>query len=101
MRKLPADRWLQVGAVVFGAGALLVVSWLVYVISAKESFWQWPGVLGAVISAAGAVFLVVGFFRKEDPARRDSGDTPNVDAVIHGDIRKSNVQIGKNNRIRR
>jgi hypothetical protein len=101
VRKPKADRWLQVGVAVFGAGALLVVSWLIYAKTSNESFGDWPGLSGVAISAVGLAFLIVGFFitdETSDPS--DSEDSAQVRANIRGGIRNSIVQIGKKNRVR-
>ena len=101
MRKPPADRWLQVGVAVLGAGSLIAVSWLIYVETASESFWAWPGVLGVVISALGLFFLIVGFLmRDEPPESTDRAGPAETQADIRGGIRRSKVAIGTRNRIR-
>jgi hypothetical protein len=60
------DRWLAVGGAIFGAGALLVISWLIYAIQSKANFWSWPGITGVAVAAAGFVALVVGFLMPKD-----------------------------------
>ena len=51
------DRWLAFGGAIFGVGALLVVSWLIYVIQSKTSFWSWPGIAGVAVGAVGPAAL--------------------------------------------
>jgi uncharacterized membrane protein YjfL (UPF0719 family) len=61
-----SSRWLAVGGAVLGVGALLAVSWLIYAVQSKTSFWSWPGIAGVVVGAVGFVALVVGFVMPKD-----------------------------------
>ena len=35
-------RWLAVGSAVLGVGALLAISWFIYVRQSDAGFWSWP-----------------------------------------------------------
>ena len=60
------DRWLALGGAVFGAGALLVISWLIYAFQSKADFWAWPGITGVAVGGVGFVALAVGFTMPKD-----------------------------------
>jgi hypothetical protein len=63
MRRLSSSRWLAAGAAVFPTGAALAIAWLIHVKEAPElqSYWSWPGTVGAVATAVGFIMIVVGF----------------------------------------
>jgi hypothetical protein len=61
-----SGRWLAIGSAVLGVGALLAVSWLIYAVQSKTSFWSWPGITGVAIAGGGFVALVVGFVMPKD-----------------------------------
>lgn len=69
---MSSGRWLAVGSAVLGVGALLVVSWLVYAIQSKTSFWSWPGTAGVIIAGVGFVALLVGFVMPENEEQASS-----------------------------
>jgi tetratricopeptide (TPR) repeat protein len=105
---MSSGRWLAVGGAVLGVGALLAVSWLIYAIQSKTSFWAWPGITGLAIAAVGFVALVVGFVVPADedgaiatPALERSVSTGkrgqtvigNTGIVISGDVTGSTVRL--------
>jgi hypothetical protein len=63
---LSSGRWLALGSAILGVGGLLVVSWLVYAIQSKTSFWSWPGIVGVTVAGIGFVALGVGFVLPKD-----------------------------------
>lgn len=86
---MSSGRWLAVGSAVLGVGALLAVSWLIYAIQSRTSFWTWPGVTGVAVAAVGFVVLAVGFVMPTDEER-----VP-VQQTLHAGPRSTNVQAGR------
>ena len=85
------DRWLAVGGAIFGAGALLAISWLIYAIPSKTNFWSWPGITGVAVAAMGFVALVVGFVTpKEREAERAAAQQ-----TLHAGAHSTNLQAGR------
>ncbi len=82
-----SSRWVGVGAAVLGVGALLTISWLVYVSQSHSSYWSWEGTLGVVLSGIGAVMLVIGFVMPGD-------ETP-VHMVQRGGPSSVNIQASR------
>jgi hypothetical protein len=68
------DRLVAVGGSILGVGALLAISWLIYVTQSKISFWAWPGIAGVCMAAVGCAALVVGFVMPGDKERGGSAD---------------------------
>jgi hypothetical protein len=85
------DRWLAVGGAIFGAGALLVISWLVYAVQSKTGFWSWPGITGVAVAAAGFGGLAVGFVM---PKEADKAPAPTRQSQRAGP-RSTNSQAGR------
>jgi hypothetical protein len=83
------DRWLAVGAAIFGAGALLVISWLVYALQSKADFWSWPGSTGVAGAGVGFVALAIGFLMPKDAA-----DSPGRQ-TLHAGAHSTNYQAGR------
>jgi hypothetical protein len=86
------DRWLAVGGAIFGAGALLAISWLVYAAQSKTGFWSWPGITGAAATAIGFVGLVVGFVMPEGTADKAPGP---ISLSLRAGRRSTNSQAGR------
>ncbi len=63
---MSSGRWLAVGSAVLGVGALLAISWLVYVRQNHLGFWSWPGTTGVVVGVLGTLILVVGLVIPKD-----------------------------------
>jgi hypothetical protein len=55
-----ASGWLAVGGAVFSVGALLAISWFIYVRQAHSAFWTWPGAIGIAVGSAGFIMLIIG-----------------------------------------
>jgi hypothetical protein len=94
---LSSDRLLAFGGSVLGAGATLAVGWLVYALQSHTSFWAWPGTLGVVTSACGALMLIVGFVMPKDelPVRqvqRSGNNSVNFQAGGDIDLHRGNSQ---------
>jgi peptidoglycan/LPS O-acetylase OafA/YrhL len=83
------DRWLAVGGTIFGAGALLVISWLIYAIQSKTNFWSWPGITGVAVAVAGLVALVVGFVMPKDEGSAAAQQS------MHAGAHSKNFQAGR------
>jgi hypothetical protein len=86
------DRWLAVGGAIFGAGALLAISWLVYAAQSKTDFWSWQGISGVAATAIGFVGLVVGFVIPNETADKALGP---VSFSLHAGPRSTNSQAGR------
>lgn len=90
---LSSSRWMTLGGAVLGLGALLLVSWLIYGIQSKTSFWYWPGILGVTLTAIGLVVLIVGFVlpdaENEDasPTQRQYGGDKSINLQAGRDIK--------------
>lgn len=69
---LTSGRWLALGGAILGVGALLAVSWLIYAIQSKTSFWSWPGILGVAVAGVGLVALAVGFVMPDEKGNQAS-----------------------------
>jgi hypothetical protein len=85
-------RWLTVGSAVLGVGALLAISWLIYVQQSGHNFWSWPGTTGTVIGGIGIVMLLVGLVLPKDE--------PIVHQVQHGGNQSVNLQVGRDINLR-
>ena len=83
---MSAGKLLAFGGALIGAGATIVVGWLVYALQSKAGFWSWPGILGVIISGVGFVTLVIGFFM---PGDREGGGQ-----VQRGGKHSINLQAG-------
>jgi hypothetical protein len=83
------DRWLAVGGAIFGAGVLLAVSWLIYALQSKTSFWSWPGITGVTMTGVGFVALVVGFVMPKDE------DQAATQQSLHAGAHSTNLQAGR------
>jgi glucose uptake protein GlcU len=83
------DRWLAVGGAIFGAGALLVISWLIYAFQSKANFWSWPGVIEVIIGVVGFVALIVGFMMPKDEKRAAAQQS------LHAGSYSTNLQAGR------
>lgn len=83
------DRWLAAGGAIFGAGALLIVSWLIYAIQSKSNFWSWPGVTGVAVAVVGFVALAVGFVMPKDEERTVAHQS------LHAGSHSTNLQAGR------
>jgi hypothetical protein len=88
---MSSSRWIAAGAAILGVGALLSISWLVYVSQSHSSYWSWEGVLGLVLSGLGAFMLILGFFMPENDA------APKMEQ--HGDRGSTNYQAGRDIRL--
>ena len=86
---MSSGRWLAVGSAILGVGALLVVSWLIYVIQSKTSFWSWPGITGVAVATVGFVVLTVGFVMPKDEERARAQQT------LHAGSHSMNLQAGR------
>lgn len=87
-----SSKWMTLGSAIFGVGALAAVSWLIYAIQNKASFWSWPGVAGLAIGAVGLACLFVGFAMPDDddhkPAQQHQrAGSHSVNLQAGGDIR--------------
>ena len=51
---ISSGRLLAVGGAILGVGAPLAVSWLIYAIQSKTSFWSWPGIAGLGVAGLGS-----------------------------------------------
>jgi hypothetical protein len=89
---MSSSRWLAVGSAVLGVGALLAISWLVYVEQAHTSFWSWPGTAGIIIGSFGVLMLLVGFVMPSD-------DSP-IHQVQRGGNKSVNLQAGRDLHLR-
>jgi hypothetical protein len=89
---MSSARWLAVGGVVLSVGALLAVSWLIYVMQSHTRFWSWPGTCGVVISGVGFMMLIVGFVMPKD-------ESP-VRLVQRGGKNSLNIQAGRDINLR-
>ena len=83
------DRWLAAGGAIFGAGALLVISWLIYAFQSKADFWAWPGITGVAVAGGGFVALAVGFTMPKD------GDKTPTPQSLHSGAHSTNLQAGR------
>jgi hypothetical protein len=97
---MSSGRWLAVGSAILGVGALLAVSWLIYAIQSKTSFWSWPGATGVVVGAVGLVALIVGFMMPKDeeqaPAQqRQRAGSHSVNLQAGRDIRLGDDRSGE------
>jgi hypothetical protein len=88
LRLLSSSRWLTLGSALLGVGALLAISWLIYVTQVRKDFWSWPGIVGAIGIGIGATFLMIGFFLPED------GRSP-VTQTQRGGKGSTNLQAGR------
>jgi hypothetical protein len=84
---MSSSRWIGVGTAVLGVGALLAISWIVYVSQSHLSFWSWEGALGLVLGGIGLLMLIVGFFM--------SGEDTSAHLVQHGAVNSTNYQAGR------
>jgi len=73
---LSSGRWTALGSAILGVGALLAISWLIYAIQGKTSFWSWPGIVGVAVAGVGLVILVVGFFIPDDEKPESKKQAP-------------------------
>jgi hypothetical protein len=85
------ERWLAVGGAIFGAGALLVISWLIYAIGSRSGFWSWPGITGVVVALVGLVALAVGFAMPKEGSEAPSS----VPQTLHAGTHSTNSQAGR------
>lgn len=92
MRIFSSERWLVVGGAILGAGALLAISWFIYIIQAQknQSYWSTPGVIGATVSGVGLIMLVIGFFLP-----KEGKEEPHSSQVQHGKRNSINLQAGR------
>jgi hypothetical protein len=95
-----AGRWSALGSAFLGVGALLAVSWLIYAIQNKTSFWSWPGIAGVAVGGVGAVGLVVGFVMPQDkerasPPQRQHAGPHSVNLQAGRDIKLGNHGSGE------
>jgi 4-amino-4-deoxy-L-arabinose transferase-like glycosyltransferase len=73
---LSSGRWTALGSAILGVGALLAISWLIYAIQSKASFWSWPGIVGVAVAGVGFVILVVGFVIPDDEKLESKKQAP-------------------------
>lgn len=92
---MSSGRWLAVGSAVLGVGALLAVSWLIYAIPNKSSFWSWPGIAGLAVGAVGLVALVIGFVMPKDE------EQPPVKQHQSAGSNSVNLQAGRDIKLRK
>jgi hypothetical protein len=83
------DRWLTVGGIIFGAGALWVISWLIYEYQSKTNFWSWPGIVGVAMAAVGFVALVGAFVMPKDQEPAPAHQS------LHAGAHSTNLQAGR------
>jgi hypothetical protein len=84
-------RWLAVSSVIASLGGLLAVSWLIYAKQERQTYWQWPGILGLIVTGVGLVGLIVVLLL---PDQRDGASQ-----VQRGGSNSVNLQAGRDIRI--
>jgi hypothetical protein len=67
---------MALGSAILGVGTLLAVSWLVYAIQSKATFWSWPGIGGVAVAGVGFVILVAGFVLPDDEKPESKKQAP-------------------------
>ena len=94
-----ADRFLQVGAALFGTGAAWAGMYLVYVLQsdADDSFWSPLGIVGVVLAFIGVIGLVYGLLGPGSPPSRAPR---RVRQWQRGGRNSRNVQVGGDFNIR-
>jgi hypothetical protein len=80
------------GSAVLGVGALLAITWFVYALQSHISFWSWPGMVGLIIGAFGALMLILGFVMP--------GDELPVHQAQRGGNNSVNLQAGRDINLR-
>ena len=79
--------WILYGNRAARLGGLLTISWLVFVMQANETFWQWPGIIGLAITGFGFVSLIAGRLRR--------GPSRALSLMQRGGSKSVNPQAGR------